>query len=454
MNEIETSSAQKDRLPELLQGSPDALAAWLSEVHPADLAEWMLDLEESDAWSLFERLPKETRVQVLRHAEDELRTRLLQRLSPREIGEVVEEMPADEVVDLLALADDAVAEQVLRSVDFERARDLRRLALHPHDTAGGLMTTEFVSVPLGTRIGDAIKLIKTEGEEVEEGGGLWVVDDNGRPAGYVQDRMLLTHSIHDDVDGVMVEPVTTTVDRDQEEVANLFLRYGLDELAVIDESGVLIGVITADDAHEVIGEEADEDLLRIVGASPVQQTRLPILKRVAGRLPLQGVTVVGGLITAWIIDMALAGTGELSTHADLLRFVPIVIGLAGNVGIQSSTILVRAFATGEVEPDRELSVLGSETFSGLLIGLICGALTLLVILLSESDPDAGSFAFAVASAITCAVTWAAFLGCMVPMACRRIGIDPAVVAGPFLITVSDISGTSLYLGVAHVLLVT
>jgi magnesium transporter len=162
------------------------------------------------------------------------------------------------------------------------------------------------------------------------------------------------------------------------------------------------------------------------------------------------VTVLGGLLTAWILDKAL---GEhLSGDAELLRFIPIVIGLAGNVGIQCSTILVRGFATGEVERERELAVLRGEVATGFLIGLICGTATMLITGFTESSGEAWSFAFAIGAAITVAVSWAALLGCVVPTVCRRVGIDPAVVAGPFLITVSDISGTVLYLGVAAILL--
>jgi len=188
------------------------------------------------------------------------------------------------------------------------------------------MTTEFVSVPKGTRIGDAIKLIKAEGEEAEEGQGLFVVDEESRPVGYLSDRMLITHSIHESVDEVMTEPIAVAVAVDQEEAAQQIEHYGLAELAVVDASGALVGVIAADDAIEVLGEEAAEDMLKLVGTSPVQQTRLPVIRRVAARLPLQGVTVVGGLTTAHIIRLVM---DEPSATAHLLRFVPLVIGLAG-----------------------------------------------------------------------------------------------------------------------------
>ena len=452
MSDQEKLQGQKEALLESLTGDGASLAELAGGVHNADLAEWMQDLADEDAWRVFVCLDIDSRAEVLEHAEDSLSSQLVERLTPRQLKDVVETLPADEVVDLLALADERIAEQVLGSVDDERARGLRELAAHAPDTAGGVMTTEVVAVPQGTRIGDAIKLIRTEGEEVEQGQGLFVLDEGRRPVGYVSDRMLLTHSIHSTVDEMMVEPIAVGLEVDQEEAAIQIEHYGLTELAVVDGAGALVGIISADDAIEVLEEEASEDILKIVGTSPVHQTRLPVLERVMGRLPLQGVTVAGGLATAAIIDLALGETADHSAAVDLLRFVPIVIGLAGNVGIQSSTILVRAFATGEVEPDREASVLATETLAGFLIGVICGSASWAVI--AATDPSARTTAFplAVGTAIAAAVTFAALLGCLIPVACRRVGIDPAVVAGPFLITVSDVSGTALYLAVAHLML--
>jgi len=441
--EQETQSSPREQLQAAVEGPRGELSATLADLHEADIAEALLDLSEKEAWIVFDSLDMSRRGEVLSCAEDTLREQLLEQLTPRQIAAIVEDMAPDDVVDLLALSSDETAERVLRIVDLDRARELRRLAEFAPDTAGGLMTTDFVVAPEGARIGDAIKLLKLEPEEAEEGLGIFVVDEANRPVGYVPDRVLLSHSIHEGVDEVMADPMSVPVDLDQEEVAQRFLRYGLVEIAVVDEAGAIVGVVTADDAQEIIEDEASEDILRMVGTSPELQTRLPVLRRVRARLPLQGLTVLGGLVTAWIIARVV---GEASPEADLLRFIPIIIGLAGNVGIQASTILVRAFATGEVEPDRELSVLGSELLVGLVIGVLCGAATTSVLVFADGEEL--RFAFAIGAAIASAVTWAAFLGCIVPMSCRRVGIDPAVVAGPFLITISDISGTALYLAVA------
>ncbi|MFT7668528.1 MAG: magnesium transporter [Planctomycetota bacterium] len=444
--EREPQATPRERLRSVMAGTQEDLAAVLLDLHEADIAEGLLDMSAREAWVVFDSLGVEERGEVLACAEDSLREQLLERLTPRQIAEIVDGMAPDDVVDLLALSDRETAEHVLRSVEEERAKNLRRLAAFPPDSAGGLMTTDFIVVTEGGRIGDAIKLLKYETEEAEEGSGLFVIDGKQRPVGYVPDRDLLRHSIHDTVDSVMADPILVPVEMDQEEVARQIVHYGLNEIAVVDANGAIVGVVSADDAQDVLEEEANEDMLRMVGTSPELQTRLPVLRRVRARLPLQGLTVIGGLVTAWIISQALGATSQ---KVDLLRFIPIIIGLAGNVGIQASTILVRAFATGEVERDREASVLGSETLVGLIIGTICGGTTGVFLLLTQDSPESAHFALAISVAITSAVTWAAFLGCVVPMACRRVGIDPAIVAGPFLITVSDISGTALYLGVAR-----
>lgn len=438
-------------LTAMVDHRPGDLPLFLAEVHAADLAAWMQAAATTQRLVAFGALSAEERAELFAFTSDDVTQDLVDELGVEELVAVVEHMGADDVVDLLAFADDEVAEKVLGLVDYERAHGLRRLAAYDADSAGGLMTTEFATVPEGAHIGDAIKALRREDERTaEEEAGIFVVDGADRPVGWVSDRDLVTTPIHTDVEEVMAEiPVTVHPAVDQEEAALAVHKYGLQALAVTNTVGALVGVITAEDAADVFEEEAEEDIRRLVGTSTEEQTYLPVLVRVRQRLPLQVLTVLGGLVTAFLLRMAMPGGADAAnTNTDLLRYIPIIIGLAGNVGIQASTILVRAFATGEVEPDREASVLGSETLVGLVIGILCGLATGVAVALGEGELR---FALAIGVAIASAVTLAAFLGCGVPMICRRIGIDPAVVAGPFLITVSDISGTGLYLAVARMI---
>lgn len=429
-------------------------SAYLAGVHPADAAEWLHDLETEDLHQVFSRLSTEYQADVLEHSEESLRQEIVEALPAPTLKEVVEELPTDEAVDVLAQADDRIAADVLASMSAEDAAELRQLATHDPETAGGVMTTDFVTVPLLARIGDAVKEVKKEGEDAEENLGVYVVDEAGRPLGYLSERALLTHSIHEPVKDVMVEPFLVAADEDQEEAANILSKYGLSALAVVGEGGALLGVVSAEDAQEILADEVTEDVHRLVGTSGVQQTRLSIRRRVFQRLPLMAVTVVGGLASARILGWVMPDSGGANNELEaILRYLPLIIGLAGNVGVQSSTILVRAFATGEVERERDFSVLLSEVAVGTVIGLLCGLATLFFASYMEwTDGPAWMFGFAVATAIFAAVSWAALLGCLVPMSCRRLGIDPAIVAGPFLITLSDISGVGIYILVARALL--
>ncbi len=445
----DTAGARR-RFRELSEESPERAARMLAAAHPADAALFLLDAEEENARRAFAELTPEEQAAVLEQADEGLTQTLTADLSPHALKEIVEELPSDEAVDVLAEIDEGVVEDVLDSLEAEDAEELRVLRSYDPESAGGVMTTDFVTVPADAHVLDAVKALKREGEDDEEGLGVFVVDAAGHPVGYLSEHALLSNPVHDQVSEVMTEPYLVGVDEDQETAASILHRYDLQALGVVDVGGVLVGVISQEDARDVLEEEFTEDLHRMVGTGSEQQTRLPILRRVRQRMPLMVVTVIGGLASAKLMALltpsgASTAGGSAGEMQAVLRYLPLIIGLAGNVGVQSSTILVRAFATQEVGPERELSVLGSEVMTGTLIGLICGMATFFVASWIEGDWPLGA---AVSLAIFAAVAWAAILGCAVPMGCRRLNIDPAVVAGPFLISLSDISGVSIYILVA------
>ena len=453
--------AETDKRPELddlrdaLAKSDEELRAFLAEAHPADLVDWAGDLHRSEIARILDNLGPEECAELFKFAEDDLAAQFLEELSLDRIVEVIEMLPADEVVALLALTDDDRADRILRSVDFERAQGLRKLARYDEETAGGLMTVEYVSIDEDANVGDAIKLIRSEeGPAADEEGGVFVLDAAGRPVGYISDRELLTTPIHTPIKDVMeTDLITVGVGADQEEVGRIFMKYSFSALPVVDARGALIGVISAEDAQDVIQEEAEEDIGMLVGTSPEGlQTHRPVIERARHRLPVMGVTVGGGLLIAWLLGEAFPESKQ-GTSSDILRYLPIVLGLSGNVGMQSSTILVRGFATGEVTRDRIGSVLRTEVLVGFLIGVVCGLVTLAVAPFSEASiPNPFEFAAAISFAICVAVTWSTVLGCVVPIGFDRIGIDPAIAAGPFFMTLSDLSGSCIFLLISSLLL--
>jgi len=455
MSSSEQPQVDHRRFQEALEASSKVAAEVLGDVHAADAATWLQDVTDEQAWEVFALLSTEDQADLLEHAEDGLARELVTRMSSKGLREVVEELPSDKAVDVLAEAGERVTADILGSVSRETAEDLRALISHNPESAGGVMTTEFVLARDDDRIGDVVKEIKKEGEDSEENLGVFVVDKAGTPVGYLSDRDLLTHSIHDSVSDLMAEPFVIAADEDQEAAATMIAKYALSALAVVDEAGVLVGVISLDDAQVILEEEATEDVHRLVGTSPTQQTRLPILVRASQRLPLMGITVAGGLASAQILSAFLGPGTQSPINEAILRYLPLIVGLAGNVGVQTSTILVRGFATGEVERNREREVFVSEVAVGALIGLLCGVVTFLFAAWMEGSLEEGvAIGLSVGTAVVAAVTWAGALGGAVPMLCRRMDIDPAVVAGAFLISLSDISGVAIYMVVADQLLST
>ena len=189
-----------------------------------------------------------------------------------------------------------------------------------------------------------------------------------------------------------------------------------------------------------------------------QQTRMSVLTRVRQRMPLMVLTVLGGVCSAKILAYftgsaaTVAGVTPAVATSDILRYLPLIIGLAGNVGVQSSTVLIRGFATGEIEKSRELRVFGAEIAVGLLIGLLCGIVVTVASSALENGQVLSAFGFSVGAATALAVSWAALLGCLTPLGCRKIGVDPAIVAGPFLISFSDVTGSLIYIVIARSML--
>lgn len=439
---------------EVLGESLARAAVLLADVHPADAMEWLQDTDEEDRHRVFGALSAEIQAAILEYADETFTQDLVARLDARHLHEVLEALPSDEAADVLIEADDRIANDALDRMAPETAQELRDLLRYDPETAGGVMATEFVDAKVGQRIGDVVKVVRKEGEDAEADLGVFVLDDARRPVGFISDRALLTHSIHTPVDEVMVDPFVIPVGDDQEVAAQTVTKYSLDALAVIDPDGVMLGVISAEDAADILEDEVGEDFARLTGTgSEAHQTRLPILVRVRQRMPLMALTVLGGLLSAKVLAYALGSdTSDMSSDAAtkqaILRYIPLIVGLAGNVGIQSSTIFVRGFATGEVDQDREWSVFRTEWCVGGLIGLLCGTITWLTASYLEAATSPG-LGVAVGVAVLAAIAWAAFLGGLVPIACRRMGIDPAIVAGPFLIALSDLSGSVIYILVAR-----
>jgi magnesium transporter len=423
-----------------------AVSALVESLHPEDLATILPGLGLAKKLFIFRRLDIEGQGVMLEETDLESKKAIMEAMSPEVLGDVLDEMGPDEVADLVDLLPDEEEEEVLAELEPEHAEHVRELLEYDPESAGGIMTQEYIAVSPETTTREIIERIQTD-EGAELVSCVYVTDPSSRLIGVASIRQLLTNKPETPIRDFMASDViSVTVDMDREQVARLVDRYNFPALPVIDEADYLKGVVTMDDVIDVIREEASEDILRLAGASTAYSTIEPIHKRAFHRLPWLITTLGGGLLLA-VILRAFGKT--LEKEVALTFFMPALAAMGGSAGLQSSTIMVRGLATGEIGAGRVLRVIGKEIVVGLLVGLVCGVVVGIVASLLQMNTMLGVIVgIAMFSGISVATT----VGSLVPMICLKIGIDPALAAGPFVTTMNDIAGLVIYFGIASLML--
>ncbi len=409
--------------------------------HPADIANLIHALPDEHAKYVFGLLDADTASDVIVELDDVTTELLVAGLRHERLSEIVDEMESDDATDLVAELPEDVAEKVLDSIDAEGSDEVKELLQHEEDTAGGIMALEYVAVHEGSSVDEAIHAIRAKAEDVEEVYNLYVIDKSGILVGFLPLKNLIVAAADLRIRDVMVrEIISVPVSMDQEAVANIFRKYNLVSIPVTEESGRLVGRITVDDIVEVMEEEASEDIQKMAGIADEEEIReTSVLKISFGRLPWLLVSFFGELVAA----IAL-GRFEASLQQIFMAtfFIPLMMAMGGNSGIQAATIVVRGMALGELNPGQTMKRLMREVRVSLLNGSICGILLLGVI----SVFDEPRFGGVLALAMLIVIFNASFVGATIPLLLRRIGVDPAIAAGPLITTFNDIVGLSIYLG--------
>jgi magnesium transporter len=427
----------------------------VSEVRPADIAQALTDLEDDAVLLVFSLLGDEKAAAVLAEADENTQEDLLESLGADRVARLLNAMDPDDAADLMELAPEEVRVAILAGLDDETRRTVAMLGEYEPESAGGIMTTEVIAVGSNETVQSALAKLR-DAEQPEVMTNAFVVDPAGTLVGFVDLKSLLRAHLTDQVGGIMnSDVISVPVDADQEEAARLVEHYDLASVPVVDAADRLKGVITLDDIIEVLDEEASEDMLRLAGTGVTHPTTEPLLRRLVARAPWLSVTLVGTFAAGLIIEhvektwfpQALESMGRAGTRFQtLLYFIPLIGGMAGNVGSQSSTIMVRGFATGEVDPTRPMRVLRGEVALGLIIGLISGALVGVATWLLY--PDMPNLGLIVGVALPCAIVVAALAGTLIPFVCHAVKVDPAYAGGPFLLTLNDIAAYLIYFAVA------
>ena len=435
-------------------GRYDDVRQLLADLHPADIAELMDHLGEPGVRQrVFGLLPSEAGSAVLSLVSPAARDDLVANLSDRELAGLVEELDTDDAADLLDTLPEERTPTVLAEMPSELAEEIGDLLVHPPDTAGGIMQTEYVSVPQYATVEQAIGIIRRAYDDVPEVHDVFVVNVERHVTGVLPLSNLVLASPDEAVANIMERPVISVpVEMPQDEVARVLQKYDFVSVPVLDGEERLVGRVTIDDVVDVIEEEASKDIYAIAGVEgeSINMAQDSVLKRVGERFSWVLTTVLLGLVVALVISKVFVATFE--RMALLAAFLPVIIATAGAVGLQSSTLVVRAIALGTLSLQRVLSVIAREAATGLTLGASCGLIAAAAsYLINMGSPDILKLSLAVLIGMVISVTTAACVGTMQPIVFYKLNRDPAVAAGPLVTAFNDVLGTTLYLLVATAL---
>ncbi len=445
---------------DLLETSPASIAAETEELHPADLADVAELLPRELVPLLLSSLGRERAANVLEHVSEDIRAELLEAMDPDVAAGILAGMTPDERADALDEMDEEAADEILEELPERQRAETERLLQYEPDTAGGLMTTEFVSVPDSQTVEEALAAIRAlaRAGRREAMGTVYAVDARGVLTGVLSLRELLAAAEGTRIgDVAWSEVVTVPATADREEVVQLTSNYDLVAVPVVDAEHRLLGVITVDDVIDVIQEEQTEDVQKFGGLEALED---PYLQSSIGDLLKKR---AGWLMILFIGEMLTAGAmahyqDEIASAVVLALFVPLIISSGGNSGSQATSLIIRAMALQEVRLSDWWRVAGRELVAGLTLGSILGTLGVVRVLAWQSlglyDYQGHAFriALTVGLSLVGVVTFGTLTGSMLPFALRRVGFDPASASAPFVATLVDVTGLVIYFSVALALL--
>ncbi len=420
----------------------ERLQKLLAELHPADIAELFEELTFDEVLYVFMLLDQETGADVLAEIDDYHRKLLLKSLPDEVLARrYIEFMDTDDAADVLADLDENRQETVLRKIeDVEHAGDIADLLDYPEDTAGGLMQKEFVAVNENWTVQKCIDEIRKQAEEVEEVYYVYVVDDNNRFKGVLSLKKLILSKPDSKISNLYKkDAIAVKAKTPAEEVANIMDKYDLVAMPVIDEVGRLIGRITFDDVIDFIREEAEKDYQMATGLSADVEIKDNVWRLTKARIPWLLFGLFGEMINANVISNF---EEDLSRFAATAFFMPLIAATGGNVGIQSSAIIVQSIAAGDLGNESSLKKILKE-FSVAIINATI--LSLIIYIYNHFVFKNDILTYSVSIALFSVVIFASMFGIIVPLVLNKFKIDPAIATGPFITIVNDISGMGIYL---------
>ncbi len=447
--EFKISKELIHELEQLIQSKNDQqLEVLLHDMHHADIAEILDELDFEEATYIFKVLDSDKTAEILLELEDDLRENILKRLSPKEIAEELDELETNDAADIIAeLSQDIKAEVISELQDVEHAKDIVDLLRYHEDTAGGIMHKELVKVNENWNVLTCIKEMRIQAENISRVHSIYVVDDEDRLKGRLSLKDLLTTSSRTPISNVYIRKLNSVkVDTEDVEVARIMQKYDLEATPVVDELGRLVGRITIDDIVDVIKDEADQDYQLAAGISQDVEADDSIMELTKARLPWLVLALLGGFITVRVLGLF---EGAMAQHGNLFFFTPLIAAMAGNVGVQSSAIIVQGLAN---------NTLSGSLFNRLIkevsLSLLNGVILATILFLGSHFLLNVEFIIGiiVTIALISVIIIASLIGTFIPLLLNKFGIDPALATGPFITTSNDICGILIYFSIAKMIL--
>ncbi|MFN3194905.1 MAG: magnesium transporter [Chlorobiota bacterium] len=413
---------------------------------PAEIAELLLEIEKEYKVLLFRALPREVSTQVFSHIDSDEHDQLLEELTDGETRRLLADMPPDDRTALLEELPAKVTKSLLNMLSAEDLKEARYLLGYPEESIGRLMTPDFVAVQQDFTISETLDHIRKFGKDSETIYRVYVTDDNGRLIDDILLKNIILSSEDRKISDLMDDSfLSLSAFDDREEAVRMFEKFDVLALPVVDSNGYIVGIVTFDDIYDVSEEEATEDFQRTSGINPLDQSYLSasIFKLYFKRIPWLMAMVFANFITASVISHYDYVTVAL---VSLVAFIPLLTGTGGNSGTQSATLIIRGIATDDIRYNDWLKVFRKELIVGLLLGLSLAVVAFLRGFLESNDGL--QIAWIISISLIVLILWANIVGSLLPILLHKLNLDPAVISGPLITTLVDVSGLLIYFNLA------
>ena len=432
------------------------IKAILSEENPADLVEYLEAVPQNELLIVFRILPKELAAETFVEMDPDMQMLLISAFSDKELHDMLSELFVDDAVDIIEEMPASVVKRILAQADSQTRREINQILAYPENSAGSVITTEYVDLKKTLTVANAIKHIKETGPDKETIYTAYVTDSRRKLIGVVTAKDILLASPEQLVEDIMDDNVIFAYTTDDRElVAQMFEKYDFLALPIVDAEKRLVGIVTVDDAIDIIQEEATEDIEKMAAITPTDRTYLKtgVFETFKARIPWLLFLMLSATFTGWIIT---AFESALAVQATLIAFIPMIMNTGGNSGSQSSVTVIRALSLGDIEFSDVLKVFWKEFRVSFICGVALSVANYIKIILLDnlllSSGISNMVAIVVSLTILATVVFAKVIGCLLPMGAKKIGLDPTVMASPFIKTLVDTVSLLIYFTIASAIL--